>query len=112
MNPITDVLFSITWILLLLWAIRTIVGGWKFASEDAARPRGAWTTQVTKRIHPEMIDVEPGDQLMGVTFKSKEVTECDLEEYKDLQARIEELKAELEGDDEEEDDDGDIIVRV
>ena len=43
----------------------------------------------------------------------KEVTECDLEEYKSLQARIDALRAELEGDDEEEeDDDGDIVVRV
>ena len=79
---------------------------------NAGRLSGTWTTEVKKPIHPEMVGVEPGEQLMGVTFKSKEVTECDLEEYKDLQARIEELKAELEGDDEEEDDDGDIIVRV
>jgi len=78
---------------------------------NAGRLAGTWTTEVKKPVHPEMQDVKPGEQLMGVTFKSKEVTECDLEEYKDLQARIEELKAELEGDDEE-DDDGDIIVRV
>jgi G:T-mismatch repair DNA endonuclease (very short patch repair protein) len=58
-----------------------------------------------------MQDVKPGEQLMGVTFKSKEVTECDLEEYKDLQARIDELRKKLEGEDEE-DDDGDVIVRV
>ena len=41
--------------------------------------------------------------------------ECDLEEYKDLQARIEALRAELEGEDddeEDEDDGGDIVVRV
>ena len=60
-----------------------------------------------------MRDVEPGTQLMGVNFQQK--TECDLEEYKDLQARIEELRLELGGDidDEEEDDDGgDIVVRV
>jgi len=73
---------------------------------------GTWTTQVTKRVHPEMKDVEPGTELMGVNFKSKEVTECDIEEYKSLQARIDALRVELEGDDDEEDDDGDIIVRV
>ena len=66
---------------------------------------------VTKRVHPEMQDVEPGTELMGVTFDKKD--SCDLEEYKDLQARIEALRAELEGDDEEEDDDdGDVVVRV
>ena len=79
---------------------------------NAGRLTGTWTTEVKKPVHPEMQNVKPGEQLMGVTFKSKEVTECDLVEYKHLQARIEKLKAELEGDDEEEDDDGDIIVRV
>ena len=68
--------------------------------------------KVTKRVHPEMQDVEPGTELMGVNFEQK--TECDLEEYRDLQARIEALRAELEGDDDEEDEDdgGDIVVRV
>ena len=64
-----------------------------------------WTTEVTKRIHPEMIDVEPGEQLMGVSFDKK--TSCDLEEYKALQDRIEELKLELEDPLEEDDDDDD-----
>ena len=41
-----------------------------------------------------MQDVKPGEQLLGVTFQQK--TECDLEEYRDLQNRIEELKAELQ----------------
>ena len=62
---------------------------------------------VTKRVHPEMVDVEPGEELMGVTFEKKD--SCDLEEYKDLQARIEILRAELEGEDDE-DDDGDVII--
>ena len=71
--------------------------------------------KVTKRVHPEMQDVEPGTELMGVNFNESnesKKTECDLEAYKSLQARIDALRAELEGDDEEEDDDGDIIVRV
>ena len=81
---------------------------------NAGRLTGTWTTEVKKPVHPEMQNVKPGEQLMGVTFKSKEVTECDLEEYKSLQARIDALRAELEGDDEEEedDDDGDVVVRV
>ena len=56
-----------------------------------------------------MLDVKPGDQLMGVTFDNKP-TSCDLEEYKALQERIEELRQELEDDDD--DDDGDVVVRV
>ena len=109
MNPVTDIVFSITWVLLLVWAIRTIVRGWRFASQDIIKPRGMWTTQVTRRIHPEMIDVEPGEELMGVTFDSPS---CNLEEYKELQDRIAELRSELEGDDDEDDDDGDVVVRI
>ena len=88
---------------------------------NAGRLTGTWTTEVKKPVHPEMKDVEPGTQLMGGNFQQK--TECDLEEYKDLQARIEQLKIELGGDldinpadfiegDDEEDEDGDMIVRV
>ena len=106
MNPITDIVFSLTWIFLLVWAVRSVISG---ARSQSVRNYNAdtWTTEVTKRIHPEMIDVEPGEQLMGVTFDKK--TSCDLEEYKAQQQRIDEIRAELE---DEDDDDGDIIVRV
>ena len=109
MNPITDIVFSLTWIFLLVWAVRSIVSGAKSQSVRNYNA-GTWTTQVTKRVHPEMEGVEPGEQLMGVTFERK--TECDLEEYRDLQNRIEELKQELEDPSDDEDDDGDIVVRV
>ena len=106
MNTTTDIIFSITWVLLLVWAIRSVARGWSKPVRDYNA--GTWTTQVTKRVHPEMEGVEPGEQLMGVTFQKK--TECNLEEYKALQARIEELRQELE--DDEEDGDGDVVVRV
>ena len=78
---------------------------------NAGRLTGTWETEVKKPVHPEMKDVEPGTKLMGVNFEQK--TECDLEEYRDLQARIEALRIELESEDEDDDeDDGDIIVRV
>ena len=96
----------------------SLLGGalWLMWSAGTSEPvqnyrTGTWTTQVVKRVHPEMEGVEPGTELMGVNFNEPK-TECDLEEYKDLQARIDALRAELEGDDEEEDDDGDIVVRV
>ena len=112
MNPVTDIVFSLTWVLLFAFAIRSIVKGWSMMSEDTARPNGMWTTKVTRPMHPEMKDVEPGTKLLGVNFEQK--TECDLEEYKALQLRIEQLRLELEGDieDEEDDDDGDVVVRV
>ena len=113
MNPLTDIIFSITWILLLVWAIRSMSKGWNAMSNDPQRLSGMWTTQVKKPMHPEMVDVKPGEELMGVTFDQK--TSCDLEEYQALQARIEELKSELEDpwDEEDDDDDGDVpaIVR-
>ena len=111
MNPITDIVFSLTWILLLVWAIRSVVSGWRskpVRDFNTGRLTGEWTTEVKKPVHPEMIDVKPGTELMGVNFQPK--TECDLEEYKALQERIEELKEELK-DPWDEDDDGDIVVR-
>tara|TARA_B100001769_G_scaffold209238_1_gene168656 strand:- start:620 stop:964 length:345 start_codon:yes stop_codon:yes gene_type:complete len=113
MNPVTDIVFSLTWIFLLVWAVRSVVSGWRskpVRDFNAGRLSGTWTTEVKKPVHPEMVDVEPGEKLMGVTFEQK--TECDLEEYRDLQARIEELKAELEDPWEDEDDDeGGLVVR-
>ena len=108
MNPITDIVFSLTWVLLLVWAVRSVLSGWR---SNAVKNYNAntWNTEVTKRVHPEMQDVEPGEQLLGVTFQQK--TECDLEEYRDLQNRIEELKQELEDPWEDDDDDGGAVVR-
>ena len=112
MNPITDIVFSLTWILLLVWAIRSVVSGWRsnpVRDFNTGRLTGEWTTEVKKPVHPEMIDVKPGTELMGVNFEKK--TECDLEEYRALQDRIQELKSELEDPWDDEDDDGDIVVR-
>ena len=75
---------------------------------NAGRLAGEWTTEVKRPVHPEMKDVEPGTELMGVNFQQK--TECSLDEYKDLQARIEELRAEWEGDDDDDEDDGGDVV--
>ena len=109
MNPVTDIVFSITWVLLLVWAIRSISRGW---NQNLNNPSGMWTTKVTRPMHPEMKDVQPGEELMGVTFDKP--SSCDLEEYKALQERIKELKSELEvnDDDDDDDDDGDIVVRI
>ncbi len=103
MNPITDLVFTITWLLLLVWAIRSIARGWSKPVRDYNA--GTWTTQVTKRVHPEMEGVEPGEELMGVTFEPKS---CDIEDYNELQERINDLQNKLEDPWEDEDDDGDI----
>ena len=44
----------------------------------------------------------------GLNFESK--SSCDLDEYKDLQARIEILRAELEEEDDDDDDGGDVVA--
>ena len=56
---------------------------------------------VKRTVHPELLDVKPGDELMVVNFK--ETDERD-PIYKSLQERIDELT-------EEDDDDGGLIVR-
>ena len=108
MNPITDIIFTLTWFLLLVWVIRTMSRGWGLSQpvEKVQPPSGVWTTQVKKPVHPEMVDVEPGEELMGVTFKQEEVDEL----QESLKARIEELSTDDEDDDD--DDGGDVIVRV
>jgi hypothetical protein len=95
-----------------IWLMYSAANSKPVRDYNAGRLTGTWTTEVKKPVHPEMKDVEPGTQLMGVNFEQK--TECDLEEYRDLQARIDALRAELGGDDEEDEDDedGDVIVRV
>ena len=120
MNPITDILFTLSWFILLIWGIRTMARGWGLMTEkpvrkynDGIHPMrdgGMYTKTVTKPVHPEMADVKPGEELMGVTFKQRE--EDPLQQS--LQARIQTLRdeegtTEIEEDD---DDDGDIIVRV
>ena len=111
MNPVTDILFAVAWFGLLFFAIRSLIKGWSMMRDPQpfkGYMKGEWTTEVTKRVHPEMQDVQPGEKLLGVTFEQK--TECDLEEYRALQERIEELKLELESDDED-DDEGGLVVR-
>ena len=111
MDNLSIALFLVTSVSLFagaIWLMYSAANSRPVRDYNAGRLTGTWTTEVKKPVHPEMKDVEPGTELMGVTFKSKEVTECDLEEYKDLQARIDALRIELEDqlDDDEEDDDG------
>ena len=97
---------------LFVLAVRMMSQGWDAAQQLGSGKFVESTTQVKRPPHPEMKDVQPGEELMGVTFDQK--TSCSLEEYQALQKRIEELKIELlmEEEDDDEDDDGDIIVRV
>ena len=66
---------------------------------------------ILKNLHPELEDVQPGDELMTVNFcDKKEEDEDPL--YKSLKNRINELNDELDDEDDDEDDDGDVVVRA
>ena len=65
---------------------------------------------ILKGLHPELEDVQPGDELMTVNFGDKKEDEDPL--YKSLKNRINELNEELDDEDEDEDDDGDVVVRA
>ena len=63
---------------------------------------------ILKDLHPELENVQPGDELMTVNF-GEENEEDSL--YKSLKNRIDELNEERYDDEEDEDDDGDVVVR-
>ena len=113
MNDFSVIIFLIISLSLLggaLWLMWSAGTSKPVRDYNAGRLTGEWTTEVKKPVHPEMKDVKPGTELMGVNFEQK--TECDLEEYRDLQARIDALRQELEGEDEDDDDDdgGDVVA--
>ena len=113
MNPITDIVIFLTWVFLLIWAIRTMIRGWSLMTQPTEKGdvNGVYTKTVTKPIHPEMVGVKPGEELMGITFKQDSQDPL----YKSMQDRIETLREEegtYDVEDDDEDDDGDVIVRV
>ncbi len=66
---------------------------------------------ILKDLHPELENVQPGDELMTVKFGEENEEEDPL--YKSLKNRIDELNDELDDEDEDEDDDGgDVVVRI
>ena len=66
---------------------------------------------ILKDLHPELENVQPGDELMTVNF-GEENEEDPL--YKSLKNRIDELNEERYDDEDEDDEDdgGDVVVRA
>ena len=106
MNTVTDMLFTIIWFSLLVFAIRSIMKGWSLMREVPSQGYSVEKKTVTKIPHPEMADVKQGDELLVVKFGEEEKKDPLLQS---LENRITELNDPWEED--EEDDDGDIIVR-
>ena len=114
MNPITDMLFTIIWFGLLVWAIRSMARGWNMILQPRSNDvrMDVKTRQVTKVPHPEMVDVEQGDELLVVNFTpdaefNKRVKESDSFLSQSLKDRIDELD-----DPWDDDDDGDVPAVV
>ena len=98
--------FLLSWFILLFYAVRLIARGWSAASKmDGRKVIKEKTTFVTKTVHPEMEEVEVGDELLVVRFDEPEKEQdprfkLDSPElhnlgdslHKSLQERIEELE--------------------
>ena len=98
------ILFVTSWIILLILAVRLIARGWSAASDLGSGKFVESSRTVTRPPHPEMMEVQPGDELMVVNFK--EGDEID-PIYQSLQERIDELT-----EDDDDDDDGGLVVRT
>ena len=104
MNPITDFIFTVTWFALLVFAVRSIIRGWSISKDIPMQGYSVEKKTVTKVPHPEMADVQNGDELLVVKFGKEEKKDPLLQS---LENRITELNDPWEDDD----DDGDIVVR-
>ena len=136
MTTIGDIIFVIVWFGALIVGIRLMSNGWSLMSnnkrewkdyhEDLPEEMGE---EIKKSTHPEMQDLQPGDELIVVKF-TKDQQPIDRDKfkldspalhgegdplYKSLQSRIDILREENKKDDDEEDDDdggAPVVARV
>ena len=104
MNPLFDIIFTATWLVLLVSAIRLMSQGWNMEPPKPPKKRF--------QEHPEMSEVQEGDELLVVNFTpDKEFTdrvkESDSFLSESLKDRIDELN---DPSDDDQDDDGDILL--
>ena len=103
------ILFISSWIILLILAVRLISTGWSAASDLSAGKFVESSRTVTRPPHPEMMEVQPGDELMVVQFTpDDEFTDkvVDGMLQKSLQDRIDEIE------DDDDDDGGSLVPAV
>ena len=106
MNPLTDFIFTVSWFILLVFAVRSLMKGWSLMGDVPSQGYIVEKKTVTKIPHPEMAEVQNGDELLVVKFGEEEKKDPLLQS---LENRITELNDPWEDDD---DDDGDIVVRT
>ena len=142
MTTIGDIIFAIVWFGALIVGIRLMSNGWSLMSNDNRKVRREWKDhyedvpedmreEIKKSTHPEMQDLQPGDELIVVKFtKDQQPIDRDkfkldspvLHEtegdplYKSLQSRIDTLREEIKKDEKEDKDDDDggapVVSRV
>ena len=110
---IAGFIFLIGFVYLIVSTVRYFIMVWKwggsvstgnpFTFGDYTAPT-VKTKVVTKMPHPEMTDVQPGEELMVVKFGDEEIKDPLLQSLED---RISELE-----DEDQDEGDGDIIVRI
>ena len=105
MNPLTDFIFTVTWFALFVFAIRSLIKGWSLMREVPAQGYIVEKKTVTKVPHPEMADVQHGDELLVVKFSGEEPKDPLLESQ---QNRIDEIEDPWDNEDE---NDGGLVVR-
>ena len=129
MTTIGDIIFAIVWFGALIVGIRLMSNGWSLMSnnkrewkdyyEDLPQDMGE---EIKKSTHPEMQNLQPGDELIVVKFTQDQEESVDRDRFKldspelhnldgdslhkSLQERIDKLREENKKDDEEDDDDG------
>ena len=112
--------FLLTWFVLLFYAVRLIATGWSAASQmDGRRIVKEEKRYVTKTTHPEMEEVEVGDELLVVRFDEPEKEQdprfkLDSPELHNLDSLQQSLRDRIEelNEDDDDDDDGGIISRA
>ena len=121
MNPVSEIIFAICWVILLVYAVRYSLMMLRVWNND--KMPGGYTIgnkKITKLPHPEMTDVKPGDELMVIKFDepkkemdprfkldSPELHNLGDPLHRSLQDRIDELN----DDEDEDDEEGGLIVR-
>ena len=115
MMDFAALLFILIGVTMLIVSFRFMAMGWSAAKDmneyqqRANRQYGGnvevMRRRVTKGVHPEMVDVKNGDELLVVKFDDEETPKDPL--LSDLEARINVLREENE-----EDDEGGLVVRT
>jgi hypothetical protein len=106
-----DILFVISWFILLILGIRLMANGWGLMTQKPIRmyDDGYNPMKGGNNIHPEMRDVKEGDELMVVKFGDEEPQDP---LYKSLGDRIQSLEQDnVEDEDDDDDNSGGLVVR-